>query len=126
MRAGQARLLWWLLLGLPLASGCAAGRPHLRHALRVDARPPDPEARYAVRCPDLLDVQVTNRPDLSGPRPVGADGRIALADGRALRVDGLTAAEVAAAVAHEAGVAPPWVRVRVAEFNSRRLYLVGE
>jgi protein involved in polysaccharide export with SLBB domain len=115
---------------LVLAGGCAADRPQLERALLADRNPAahgeDTDRHYRVRCPDVLEIEVAGAPDWSGPRRVGADGRIGLAGGKRLRVDGQTLPAIAAATASVAHVDPQRVRVRVAEFNSQQVYLFGE
>ena len=103
MRAGRTRRSWGfcgvLAAALGLSAGCAADGPRLEQALMADRNPdahgPDLDERYVVHCPDLLEVDAPGRP--GGVHPVGADGRIPLPDGTALRVDGRTGAEIARA-----------------------------
>jgi protein involved in polysaccharide export with SLBB domain len=81
---------------------------------------------YVVRCPDVLEVYVAGRNEAGGGRAVGLDGQVDLGPLGRLRVEGLTVPEVAYAVAGRAGTTPDQVRVRVAEYNSQRIYLHGE
>jgi protein involved in polysaccharide export with SLBB domain len=115
---------------LGLLAGCAAGRSQLEQALLADRHPAahsaDLAVHYAVRCPDVLVVRAAGRPEWSGQRRVGPDGRIALDDAVSVRVDGLAAPEVARCLAELAGLPLEAVAVRVAEFNSRQLFLFGE
>jgi polysaccharide export outer membrane protein len=120
-----------LLAGLlALPAGCAFRRARLERSLLTDRHPPahthDLEARYAVHCPDVLAIQVQDRPDLSGPHPVGPDGRIDLGPAGRPRVDGLTAPRIAAQFARDLEIPAGLVRVRVAEYKSQLLYLFGE
>ncbi len=131
MPPAKGRWRWWsggLLIAL--ATGCAAGRPPLEQALLADHTPgahgSDASAQYRVHCPDVLELDVDGAADWSGTRRIGADGRITLGDGSRLRVDGLTPPAVAAAVAARAGIQPGRVQVRVVEFNSQQVYLIGE
>jgi protein involved in polysaccharide export with SLBB domain len=134
MRPGQGGASWERLalagLGLVLLAGCGASRAHLEKALLTDHNPAaharDIEAYYPVHCPDVLDIQVAGRPSCCGSRRVGADGRITLADGATLRVDGLAPPAVGRAVARWAEVPAEKVSVHVAEHNSQFLYLFGE
>jgi protein involved in polysaccharide export with SLBB domain len=80
---------------------------------------------YPVGCPDVLELGVAGRPDLTGPRTIGADGEIDLGVAGSVRVQGRTPGEAAAAVAAVLRLPPARVRVRVAEFRSRQLYLSG-
>jgi polysaccharide biosynthesis/export protein len=128
-RAGRAaRVALALVLGL--LGGCAWGRPHLDEALLAEAGRADRNQgvadHYLVGCPDVLDVTAQGHPDWSGPHTVKADGRIGLGRLGRVRVEGLAAPEIARRVAELAGVPPAAVRVRVAEYNSQQVYLVGE
>lgn len=82
--------------------------------------------QYLVRCPDVLEVAVAGRPDLTGRIAVAADGRLDLEAAGRPRVEGLTVAEVARAVADAAAMPPTAVRARVVEYNSQQVYLFGE
>jgi protein involved in polysaccharide export with SLBB domain len=112
-----------------LVSGCAGDLPRLDRALLADRNPAAHDrnlaARYAVRCPDVLEVRVAGEGP-GGRCAVGPDGRIVVGDLGAVRVEGQTAPEIARAVARRAGLAPDVVAVRVAEFNSQQLFVYGE
>src|SRR5262249_18024366 len=84
------------------------------------------EEGYAVACPDTLELAVVGRPELTGRHAVGPDGCIALDGLGRLRVEGRGTAEIARHVATVAGVGPEAVRVRVADFESQQVYLVGQ
>jgi protein involved in polysaccharide export with SLBB domain len=117
-------------LFLCLLAGCCLGRPHLDEALLADPgreeRTRGVAERYLVACPDVLDVVVPGRPDLSGRHTVQADGRIALGPLGRVRAEGLTLPEVGARVEEEADARPGAVRVQVRQYNSQQVYLVGE
>jgi protein involved in polysaccharide export with SLBB domain len=118
------------LLGpvVALLAGCTCGRNNLQQALQAGRKPPAHalDARYPIRCPDVVEVEVAGRPDLSGKRPVGADGQIAFVGGQALAVEGQTAPEVAREVARQAGLPADRVAVHVASYNSRHVYVFGD
>jgi protein involved in polysaccharide export with SLBB domain len=118
------------LFGLWLLAGCTLSRPPLDRELMAEkggrARNEGVAECYSVYCPDVLAVAVTGRPDLSVRRTVGADGQIAVARGKRLRVEGRSTAEIARLIAQQLGVNPTWVRVQVAEFNSQQIYLSGQ
>lgn len=120
----------WLGLWLWLAAGCAAQRAHLDRALLAEKgsvkRNEGVSEHYAVHCPDVLELAVAGRPELNGPHPVDADGRIELAAIGRLRVEGRTTAEIKGLVAEVAGVGTEHVCLRVAEFNSQEIYLYGQ
>jgi protein involved in polysaccharide export with SLBB domain len=119
-----------LALALCLLAGCALGRPHLDEALLADAgragRNQGVADHYLVGCPDVLDVTVEGHPEWTRPHTVKADGRIGLAGLGRARVEGLTVLEVSERIAERTGVPAGAVRVRVAEYNSQQVYLVGE
>jgi hypothetical protein len=119
-----------LALTLGLTAGCVASGPRLANALRADRGPAangdDLEDRYIVHCPDLLAVEAAGRLDDNVARPIGADGRIPLADGVRLHADGLTPPEIAGAVADWLGLPAEQVHVGVIEYNSQEIYLFGE
>jgi protein involved in polysaccharide export with SLBB domain len=115
------------LLCLP---GCASGRLHVEQSLMADRGNAPRNERvadeYRVGCPDVLDVSVPDRPDLSGRCQVGPDGRIELESLARSRVEGLTPPEIARLLATQAGVPTDQVRVRVADYASQELYLFGQ
>jgi protein involved in polysaccharide export with SLBB domain len=85
-----------------------------------------PADRYQVRCPDRLEVTVEGRPDLSGPREIGLDGRIDLGRLGRLRVEGESPPEIARDVAELTEVPAGRVHVCVREYRSQQIYLLGE
>lgn len=121
---------WWLGLCLGLLVGCAADRSQMDRALMRDpgsaTRRADSAETYVVHCPDILAVSVSRRPELSGPRPIGTDGRIEMGAAGRLRVEGKTVADVQLLIAQVAFVSPRHVHVSVAEFKSQQLYLFGQ
>jgi polysaccharide export outer membrane protein len=119
-----------------LVTGCAAPGQHLDLA-RLGERPTAARQNelveeYHIGCPDVLEASIPDvRPGstrrlVSGPRRVGADGRIDLGALGRLRVEGKTVAEVAQAIAERAGLPRSQVRVRVVEYNSQQVYLTGQ
>jgi len=120
----------WPGLGLLLLAGCALGQPHLDHVLLADrgagVRNEGVAECYLVHCPDVLAIQVSDRPDFTGPHPVGPDGRIDLDGQGRLRVEGRTVPEIGRLVAREIGRPQEQVQVRVAAFNSQQVYLFGQ
>jgi protein involved in polysaccharide export with SLBB domain len=115
----------WLLL----TTGCAYEHPHVDRALMAEGgaleRNEGVAERYKVSCPDRMEVDVAGRPDLSGRAAVRPDGRIRLGKSPSVLVEGLTPEEVAASMAEQLGLPPDRIKVRVAEFNSREIYLSG-
>lgn len=121
------RLAFCLALAL---AGCAGERAAVERKLLADKG--DPARRegvvehYVVQCPDVLELRVAFRPDLSRPYPVGADGCIDLGDYGRLRVEGKTTPEIAQRLGEILGLSAADVRVRVAEFHSQHLLLFGQ
>ena len=115
---------------LCLTAGCATDRAGFdKHFLA--GTPPDHQdlqvaESYLVAFPDVLDIQVMGRPDVSGQCAVGLDGRIELGLQQRLRVEGQTIPQIGRLVANQAGVAADVVRVSVLEYRSRPLFLQGQ
>jgi protein involved in polysaccharide export with SLBB domain len=116
--------LFWLL------AGCALCRPGVDCALLADkglaARSQNVAEAYRVNCPDVLDITVDSHSDLNGQREIGPDGRIHLATAGRLYVEGHTISEVAQLLAPVYGVPLASVHVRVAQYKSQQLYLIGQ
>lgn len=117
-----------LLCGL--LAGCGMVRPQFDREL-LDQKPRDhaPERfaeQYSVRFPDVLDVAVPDRPELSGNRPLRVDGRIDLTAEARLAIEGKTTPQIAQLIAEHFGIDPDTVQVRVQTYNSQRLFLHGE
>src|SRR5262249_32686940 len=116
-------LLWWL-------AGCALCRPPIDLAIPTDnslpARRENRAAVYTLHCPDVLDVTVDAHPELTGQRAIGPDGRVDVAASGRLRVEGCTVGEAAHLLAQVAAVPPATVQVRVAQYKSQQLYLLGQ
>ena len=132
MNPGEARSFCALLALLVCAAlaGCTTDRAGVKQNLRADPlanrRPTDAAANYVVAFPDVLEVRIPNRPELSGRFAVGLNGRLPMGDYGDLRVDGRTLPEIARLLAEETGQKPDEVEVRVAEFKSQQLFLFGQ
>jgi protein involved in polysaccharide export with SLBB domain len=137
MNAGEARSSWrplrrpfpgLLVLGLCAAlAGCTTDRAGVKQSLRSDpSRPITAADNYVVGYPDVLEVRIPNRPELSGRYPVTLTGRLPMDDYGDLRVTGRTLPEVARLLAEETGQKPNDVDVRVVEFKSQQLFLFGQ
>lgn len=118
------------LLGLLLLAGCCGPQKHIDRALLAEGGAavrceglPD---QYRVSCPDVLDITVDSVPDIPTPQAIGPDGRLELGRLGRLRVEGKTVGDIASRVAAAAELPPSAVQVQVAEYNSQRIYLVGE
>jgi protein involved in polysaccharide export with SLBB domain len=82
--------------------------------------------RYTVVCPDVLDIVIDNHPELSGPHPIGIDGRIDLDPLGRPCVEGQSVEEIALAIADMTSVTAAQVQVRVADYRSHCIFLFGE
>jgi polysaccharide export outer membrane protein len=114
-----------LAVGLAALGGCAAPRAC---CCRDAANPPvahAPGSPYTVACPDTLDVVIGERPDASGPTAVAPDGTICLGRIGRVRVDGLTADQIAGRIAKVLRVDRTAVQVQVTGYASREVYLCG-
>jgi polysaccharide export outer membrane protein len=111
-------------------AGCASSRASIEKNLLADRdnvlRGQGVVEQYLVGSPDVLEVRVPGRTELSGQYTVGPTGRIALGDYGPLRVEGRTLGEIATAIAEETGQDPASVTVRVVAFRSQYLFLFGQ
>src|SRR5262245_21340161 len=75
-------------------AGCGIGKDHVDQSLLAHRRTPGGSAKlaelYVVRFPDVLKVQVDGCPSLSGERAVNVEGKIEVAPGDGIRVEGKT------------------------------------
>lgn len=114
---------------LLLLSGCAVNRAGMDRALLTENGPAGRKngvtEQYTLRSPDALRVTVPNRPELTGVRPLGADGRIDMGELGRLRVEGRTLSETTRLVAAVAGEFPDRVHIDITQYNSQQVYLFG-
>jgi protein involved in polysaccharide export with SLBB domain len=120
-----------LTLWLVVMSGCALSRPHVDRALltgreETTARYESVAGKYAVRCPDLVDISVDDRPDLSGLHEIDVDGRLKLGSQGRILIEGLTVSEIAHRLAEALQIPDSAVQVRVAEYRSQQVFLIGQ
>jgi len=119
-----------LTFALLVLTGCASEKMQVDQALfsRPGGGLPSQDVveNYHVGCPDVLDVRVGGRIDLTGPRPVGPDGCIDVGTVGRVRIEGLTPAEIGPVLAREMEVPGGNVTVQVAEHRSQQVYLFGE
>jgi protein involved in polysaccharide export with SLBB domain len=133
MTPAQGRSLGWiavLALICGLQAGCGIGKDQVDQSLLAHRPPEGSPARlaelYVVRFPDVLDVRIADQPALSGERPLAVDGRIDVAPGEGLRVEGKMVRGIARALADQLNLPVEDVQVSVSGFNSQRLFLQGE
>jgi polysaccharide biosynthesis/export protein len=81
---------------------------------------------YRVGCPDVLEIAVAGRPEFGGHYVVEPDGRINLGRYGRIRVQDRALAEIDGQFADVIGVLPPQVRVRVVEYRSQQIVLIGQ
>lgn len=107
---------------LAACAGCATNRPQIVAALDAhSAQSPQAAAAYSIACPDSVEIAVAGRPDLSGRRTVAADGTVLV--GVPVRIGGCTPAVAAQRIAAATGTTQ--VRVAVAAYESRQVFLLG-
>jgi polysaccharide biosynthesis/export protein len=127
MRRSAPRFFGGLALLSSLLSGCAANRSLDRALLAQSPSNRDVVERYHVQCPDVLEIVTDFRPDFpAGRRVVGPDGCIELGPVGRVRVEGLSAAQIATRVAAAAAVPAAAVQVRVVEYKSQQVYVFGQ
>src|SRR5262249_41452913 len=109
----RAGLLLALLLGA--GSGWATDRAHVPKNLMADQattqRNEGVSEHYQAACPDVLEVKIPGRPELSRRYTVQVDGRIDLGDYGRLRVEGQPLQEIARLLAAETGSEPEQIEV---------------
>jgi protein involved in polysaccharide export with SLBB domain len=81
---------------------------------------------YTVTCPDVLSLAIADHAELSGPHPIGVDGRLDLEPVGRPRLEGATVPEVGRRLADLLGVPAEDVQVRVVEYHSECVFLFGE
>src|SRR5947209_7768721 len=123
MRSVRGRSLGWLCVLAALSSllsGCRLLRPHLDQSLlkyKDSASNPTRLAeQYIVHFPDILAVQVADRPSLSGERPVRVDGRIELTPADRIRVEGKTVGALGSLLAEHLGCSSDKITVSVTAY----------
>jgi polysaccharide export outer membrane protein len=86
------------------------------------------EAEYKIGPQDVLRIDVWKEPEISRTVPVRPDGKISLPLLNDVQATGLTAMQLAGAIADglKKFITNPQVTVSIAEINSRRVYVTGE
>lgn len=131
MKLGRFRNLCkaWGLATL-LSAGCVSTRTEFERSLKQAPSDPVQEQdvldHYLVNFPDVLDIQIPDRPELSHKYPIDIEGRIDLANYGFLRIEGNRVNEVARKVAQVIGAERRDVRVGVAEYRSQHVVLFGQ
>src|SRR5262249_52686935 len=120
----------WGLAGWLLVMGCASAPSTLESSPSspASASPPSSSANseYCLRSPDVIELVCARQPGRNGRYPIDSEGRIDLGDAGHPRIEGASlegSAQQIAAVLH---LPSQSVQVRVAEYESRRIYLFGK
>ena len=126
------------LCALLLLSGCAGNSGHLGKQLMAGKSiAPHDQGQgdsYQVGFPDVLEIQVNGHPEIGHLCVIGPDGRIDLSPEvptsrtgpDRIRVEGKSLPEVAGVIAGHTGLPVQSVQVRVKEFRSQPLFLMGQ
>ncbi len=125
MRAAPA-VLWTLIF-----AGCVADQQNVvKKNLMTDKLAAERIAgvaeHYLVGCPDVLEIAVAGRKEFNGHYIVEPDGRINLGPYGRLRAQDRMLADIGLDLAEQINVAPQEVRVRVVQYRSQRLVLIGQ
>jgi polysaccharide export outer membrane protein len=90
-------------------------------------RPADSQKRYVIGALDVLYIKVWNQPQLSGPVDVRPDGILSMPLIGEVKADGLTAAQLKAAIEMRLNdfLNNPEVDVAIAKVNSKRYFVYG-
>jgi len=107
-------------------AGCAGNSGHLEKKLMAEKPQLLRNQDYLVGFPDVLTIQVRGHAEMSGAAVIAPDGRIHLGQGSRLRVEGKSLSEVAAIVAGHAGLPTEAVTVKVKEYRSQPIFLIGQ
>ena len=114
------------LVAIVLFSGCISGSKRVDNSASSSDFALDPGEVYTLANPDVVEVIFTNRSDQRQIARIEADGCIHLSKMAPVHVEGDTCAEAAADIAEQARVPAESVRVQVAEYDSRKLFLFGQ
>jgi protein involved in polysaccharide export with SLBB domain len=121
------RAVWCCaLLGAALSAGCCPWAKVDKNMAGYGGLDSAKAPNYMVACPDVLDLVIDNHPELSGPHPIGIDGRLDLEPLGRPCVEGLTVMQICEQIAQCAEVPPARVHVSMAEYHVQYVYLYGE
>jgi protein involved in polysaccharide export with SLBB domain len=112
------------------AAGCTSQRPWIDRAIMAQPTPPaaldSTAAEYLVSCPDVLEIKVSGRPELSGRQEIAGDGKINAPNGERVRVEGLSTGDAARRLAGVSRLNLNQVTVSVAAYHAQQIYLFGQ
>ncbi len=117
-----------LLIALLSACGCASNQPEIHNWLMAYEQP-NSSFEYRVGIPDTLQITAPRVPEIDGEtQTIQPDGKLTLRLLGEVRVDGMTAREIAAKLTellHEY-YEDPKVQVRIAAYRSKKVYAFGQ
>jgi polysaccharide export outer membrane protein len=114
--------LFWILIFL-LSAACS----HLPQLSKFDAS--TYSGRTVLGPSDVVDIRVFDEKELSGVYQINSDGTLRLPLVGVVKISGLAPDEAAQKIASEFGekyLKNPQVIIFVQQFNSRKIYLLGE
>jgi polysaccharide biosynthesis/export protein len=127
--AGRGILLLLLAVGLLSAGAAAPARAQsTRPGGNAASDSPAQEGPYRVGKGDVIRVDVPGHTDMSGSFTVSDDGTITIPTMGSVRVQGRTASEIRSDVSRRVSLvdrSSPPVTVTVAEFKSRKIFVLG-
>jgi polysaccharide biosynthesis/export protein len=132
MKTGERWSSWKAIIGSVLllhTAGCVTDRAAVEKNLMAQPSAESAAAvaqYYRVGCPDIIALEIAERPEFTGHYEIGVDGRINLGDYGNPRIEGRMLAEAAQTISAEIGVSPSDVHVSVVEFRSQHVLLFGE
>src|SRR4051794_20929693 len=100
MKPGKGGSSWSVSLAVLIVAcaGCASSRASVEKHLLADKQHAQLHKAvaelYRVGCPDVLEIRIDERPELSGAFTIGPNGRIELKDYAKLRIEGRTLPEI--------------------------------
>src|SRR5262245_45686809 len=117
---------WFAMLAVLLPAGCFCAHKKADDSPIVPEVPINAAELYTLAFPDAIAVFFLDWPDVAATVRIGSDGCVGVGNVSRVRVEGLTVAEAARAIADRAEVSPHHVHVQVVEFNSRQVILYGQ
>lgn len=88
--------------------------------------PTDADAEYTLACPDTVEVRFDDWPEMNRTATIGPDGCIEVGELGRIEIEGDTTIEAAQGIAARARLPLSKVRVQIAEYKSRHVYLFGQ
>jgi len=117
-----------LLLVLLAVGGCVSNQDQIHNWL-MEYEQPNSSFEYRVGIPDILQITAPRVPEIDGEmQTIQPDGKLTLRLLGEVRVDGMTAREIAAKLTEllREYYEDPKVQVRVAAYRSQKVYVFGQ